>query len=275
MPDYSEHEPALADMLDLDGDVLHDYLAAAMRWVRGAARPHHRRRIVDLGAGTGTGTIALAQRFAGAEIVAVDAVEPMLQRIRAKALDLGLAQRVRTVRADLDEGWPALDPADVVWASLSLHHVADPDRVLAEVHAAIRPGGLIAVAEIGEPLRFLPDDVGVGRPGLESRFLEASREAHAEALPTLGTDWAPRLQRAGFTDVDAREFHVDVRAPYPAGMRRYATLWLHRLRAAGVGRLGEDDLAALDTLLGDGPNSVGRRDDLRITGSRTVLLARR
>ncbi|GII59230.1 hypothetical protein Pth03_76190 [Planotetraspora thailandica] len=37
---------------------------------------------------------------------------------------LGVADRIRTIQADLDQTWPALGPADLVWASASLHHMA-------------------------------------------------------------------------------------------------------------------------------------------------------
>ena len=57
---------------------------------------------------------------------------------------------------------------------MSLHHMADPGQVLRDALAATRPGGLIAVAEFSEPLRFLPDDLGFGRPGFESRIAECS-----------------------------------------------------------------------------------------------------
>ena len=86
-----------------------------------------------------------------------------------KARVLGVADRVRAIQADLDAAWPAIDTVDLVWASSSLHHMADPDRVLTEVFAAIRPGGLLVVAELDSFPRFLPDDLGLGRPGLEAR----------------------------------------------------------------------------------------------------------
>src|ERR1022692_5111309 len=114
-----------------------------------------RRRILDLGSGTGTGALALVQRFQGADVIALDISAQLLHRLRDKARDLGVAERVRTVQADLDAVWPAIDIVDLVWASSSLHHMADPDRVLTEVFAALRPGGLLVVAEMDSFPRFL------------------------------------------------------------------------------------------------------------------------
>lgn len=269
-------ESEFAELLDLDGEVLHQYWSDALTWLRQTAEGSSWRRIVDLGAGTGNGAIALAQLFGDAEVIAVDTSEQMLEHIRAKALDLGLAERVRTVRADLDEGWPALGPIDVTWASMSMHHLADPDRVLAELHAATRPEGLLAVAEFDVQLRFLPDDLGFGRPGLEARCLELQRAEHAHTLPELGADWAPRLAAAGFTVLEERHFEIDLSPGRSAAAVDYARGWLGRLRSRFADRLTAEDLETLNVLLdGDGPESLRHRDDLRIRGRRTVIIAQR
>jgi SAM-dependent methyltransferase len=178
--DHGRHQ--LAELLDRDAEVLHSYLSDVTAWVRqhAAGQP---RRVLDLGAGTGTGTIALARCFAAADVIAVDQSADMLARIRCRAGDLGLAGRVITVQADLDRAWPAIEPVDVAWASNVLHELASPRRVLADAFAALRPGGLLAVAELGAPPRFLPDDLGLGRPGLEARCHAALEHEAAAREP--------------------------------------------------------------------------------------------
>ncbi len=252
------------------------YWTDVMTWLRGAVAGSRPQLIVDLGAGTGIGAIALARHFAAAEIIAVDASEEMLERTRTKALELGLNDRIRSVQADLDGGWPNLEGVDLTWASMSLHHVADPDRVLRDVLAATRPGGFIAVAELGEAERFLPDDLGFGRPGLEGRCIDAMSKELAEALPTLGSHWSPRLAAAGFTVLGERKFALEVNPPYPPSARHLAQLWLQGIRPSIADDLAPDDLDALARLLdGDGPEALLRRDDLQIRGSRIVTIGRR
>jgi SAM-dependent methyltransferase len=302
--------PELAELLDLDAEVVHAYLSDVTAWVRqqAAGQP---RRVLDLGAGTGTGTIALARCFAGADVVAVDQSPEMLARIRSRAAALGLAGRVTTVQADLDRAWPAIEPVDVAWASNVMHELASPGRVLADAFAAIRPGGLLAVAELGGHLRFLPDDFGLGRPGLEARChaalepdpaagepepaagqpepagLEhdpAALEPETAGLahdpvgsaPRLDADWGPRLEAAGFGQVVRRTFVIDLRPPLPAGAGRYARAYLRRIRPVLDGRLDAGDLAVLDTLISsNGPDGLLRRDDLSLRGARTAWIARR
>ncbi len=266
----------MADLLDLDGEVLHAYLSQATGWVYqvAAGRPVH--RILDVGCGTGNGALALAERFGGAEVIAVDESGDMLARLRARARDRGLDDRVRTVEADLDQAWPALGPVDVTWTSMALHHLADPDRALREIFAATRPGGLLAVAESTAPLRFLPDDIGLGRPGLEARAQAAVAEHHSGTMPYLGANWGPLVTRAGFTGVAERAFGIELGAPLPGSAGRYAQAYLRRARGHLDGALAPDDLATLDVLIGDdGPGSVLRRRDLAIRNTRTLWTATR
>ena len=267
---------AMAELLDLDGEVLHSFLAEITGWVRELAADLPCRRILDLGAGTGTGALALLQRFEEADVIALDKSGQLLDRLRDKARDLGLAGRIRTEQADLDAAWPAIGTVDLAWASMSLHHMADPDRVLAEVFAAIRPGGLLAVAEMGAFPRFLPDDLGFGRPGLEARCHATLAEGMASELPHLGSDWGPPLRQAGFTIEAERPFVIDLAAPLPAASGRYAQATLRRIRSGLDGRLTPDDLAVLDTLIDtNGPDSVLHRNDLTVRTARTVWAARR
>ena len=52
-PGHETDEAALAELLDLDAEVLHSYLSGVIDWVGElAGQP---RRILDLGTGTGTG----------------------------------------------------------------------------------------------------------------------------------------------------------------------------------------------------------------------------
>jgi len=272
-------EPAqavLAELLDLDAEVLHDYLSSVIDWVGELAADQPPRRILDLGCGTGTGSLALLRRFPGSEVTAVDASGPMLDRLRDKACELQVISRVHAVQADLDAGWPDTGPVDLAWASNSMHHMADPDRVLAQILAALEPGGLLAVAEMDSFPRFLPDDPGIGRPGLEERCHAAQDDVRGHEMPHLGSDWGPRLAKAGFAVEAGRTFAIGLEAPLPAPASRYALLSLQRLRSAIDGRISADDLAALDTLLDpDDPASIRQRGDLTVRTARTVWLARR
>jgi SAM-dependent methyltransferase len=264
------HEVDLADMLDLDAELFGSYLDDMTAWADKHARevPH---RIVDLGAGTGTGSFALAKRFSQAEIVAIDSSASMLERIEASARRQGLTGRLRVVQADLDVAWPEVGAVDVAWAALSLHHVADPDRLLSDLFAALNPGGLLVVIEMDSLPRFLPDDVGHGRSGLETRLHDAMAQDDWNAHP----DWRASLERAGFAMAAQQTFDIVVDPAAPS-LERYARLFLSRARSALEDRLTSDDLDTLDHLLADeSAHALLRRRDLTLRSSRTAWAARR
>ena len=272
-PPAEAGEAALAELLDLDAEVLHSYLSGVIAWVHELAAGRPRRRILDLGSGTGTGALALARCFGEADVTAVDVSALMLDRLRARAREMGLDGRIRTLQADLDAGWPATGPVDLMWASSSLHHMADPGRVLAGAFAALRAGGLLAVAEMDSFPRFLPTSIG---PGLEARCHAVLAGDRARDMPHLGSDWGPRLRTAGFAIEAERTFAIDLGSPLPAAAGRYAQLSLERIRSSLDGRISAGDLATLDTLLdGGGPGSLLRRDDLTVRTTRTVWVATR
>jgi SAM-dependent methyltransferase len=266
-------DASMAEVLDLDAEVLRGYLSNVTGWVEGHAGRSLSGRILDLGCGTGTGTFALLRQNADADVVAVDGSEFMLERLREKARELGVEKRVHAVRANLDEAWPDFGAVDVVWTSAFMHHLADPDRALRGLFDALRPGGLLVVIEMDGFPRFLPESLG---DGLEERCLAAVAEINTRRMPHWADDWAARLTDAGFVVEEARTFSVEVGAPVPEAAVRYAQVSLGRLRPRLADVLSSEDLATLDVLLDpDRPESLARRDDLSVRARRFAWAARR
>ena len=260
----------LAELIDLDAEVLHEHHREVIGWI--ASLVPERARVIDLGAGTGVGALALARQLPGAKVTALDIDEAMLARIRHKAAALGVADRVRTVQADLDEPWPTpestLGPADLVWAANSMHHVADPGRVLAQARAALRPGGMIVISEMNSFPRFLTDEAGAAA---EDRGHAAMAEARTEAGMHMDEDWGDRLVQAGLVAEEPRSFGIVLSAPLPTAAGRYAQLSLERMRHGLADRLGADDLAVLEAAAATAPGG----DGLVIRADRTVWVGRR
>src|SRR5690606_7902869 len=128
--------------------------------------PARVERVLDVGSGPGVMSCLLAETFPSAEVVAVDAGASLLDRVAARAGGRGLGGRVVTRQAELPDGLDDLGEADLVWSSHVLHHLGDQQQALTRLAARLRPGGLLALAEGGLPMRFLPRDIGFGRPGL-------------------------------------------------------------------------------------------------------------
>lgn len=267
----------LGEHIEREGELLAPLLADALARLA-AAVDGPVRRIVDAGSGPGVAAVALAEAFPEADVLALDASAGLLARAAARAARSGVAGRLRTEVADLEAGLPVAGPLDVVWASMVLHHVADPAAALAGAHAALRPGGLLAVVEFGPATRTLPDEVGFGRPGFVARYGEALLAAIADHLPpgALELDWAALLERAGFDVVAVELVRADLPAPLDADARRWVTDGLRRSAAMLGERLDPDDRATLAVLADpDDARGAAHRPDLEVHVTRTLHLARR
>ncbi len=99
-----------------------------------------RPTVVDLGAGTGRASLAMAEL--GWRVTAVEPGRPMLDILRARATDAGLV--VSTVQATAEA--TSLDPAsaDLVTVAQAFHWFAN-DQAMEEIARILRPGGGVAL----------------------------------------------------------------------------------------------------------------------------------
>ena len=92
-------------------------------------------RVLDAGCGPGLDAEELLAR--GADVVAVDASEPMLELARRR-----LGTQAFVVHADLNEPLPFADEEfDLVLCALVIHHLDDRAATLREFFRVLRPGG--------------------------------------------------------------------------------------------------------------------------------------
>ncbi len=103
---------------------------------------------LDAGCGPGRLTLPLAKRV-GPEgtVTAVDLQPGMLERVRVKAKAAGLGN-IKLVQAGLGEGQLPRGHFERAGLVTVLGEIPDRDAALAELYAALKPGGILAVAEI-------------------------------------------------------------------------------------------------------------------------------
>lgn len=266
-PNHS-HDPGLAEMLDLDALVLHEHLREIFEWT--AKHQQFPRTIVDLGAGSGTGTLGLAHTFPAANIVAIDQSEFMLDHLTTAAQKQRLSHQVSTLQLDLDIEWPELSEVDLVWASSSMHHMSDPVQTLSQIGDMVAPAGLAMIVEMDALPLYLPGDLGFGTPGLEQRLHDAAALAGWNSHP----DWVPFIQEAGLETVEQRTFTYETNQN-PDLIARTAQALLSRLRDGLEDTLSAEDLATVNDLLDPYlPASLSKRTDLSMRGSRTAWAVR-
>jgi SAM-dependent methyltransferase len=273
---------AWAEHTELQGEVFLAFVtnaAARVDHLRPADAPVV-RRILDIGSGPGVASCELARWYPHAQVVAVDSSPAMLERAKRRADAQGLASRVSTHLAELPGGLDDIEPVDLIWASMSLHHVGDEVAALRVLRDLLHPQGVIIVVELGGPTRFLPDGFDLGDAGLIERIDEASRRWFAQmraGLPdsSASSDFPAMLAAAGFHDVDTRLDNQRFDAPLSQAARQVLSGDVERLRHQLDGFLDKADLAVLDTLLDDHDSrGVMHRDDLFYDSSRLVMFGR-
>jgi SAM-dependent methyltransferase len=273
---------AMASHAELEGELLLGFVTDSARWIAELRDPGAPpvRRVLDIGSGPGVGTCELARRFPFAHVVAVDSSPAMLDRTAQRAAALGLDQRISTHLADLPGGLDGQDPADVIWASLSLHHVGDEANALRVLGGLLEPSGLLVVAEFAEPMRVLPDDLDVGRPGLAARLDHAEAEWFAAMRAGLpgsvpSTDLESTLTAAGLAVVGSRLARQRFDPPLSDAARQVVVERIGGARKKLAELLDDDDRRALDVLSDpDDPRGVMQRGDVFVASSRQIVVAR-
>lgn len=180
-------------------------------------------RVLDVCSGTGR-TLAAARRAAGPSglAVGVDFTLAMLERARGPRV---LADALRLPFADAT--------FDACVSAFALRDVADQSRLLGEMVRVTRPGGGVAVLEIGRPRRqplrlgfdawfrgVVPRVGALAGQGESHRFLARS----VEYLPSP-EELAAMMERAGATGVRWRDLTLGA-----------ARVWSGRVSGGGRSR---------------------------------------
>ena len=111
-------------------------------------------RVMDFGAGTGLISSKVAPLVK--KIVAVDTSEAMLSKLAAKPEMEG---RVEILCRDITER-PIDDSFDLIMSAMAMHHVRDTARLIESFARHLKPGGLIALADLdSEDGTFHPEDM--------------------------------------------------------------------------------------------------------------------
>lgn len=110
--------------------------------------------ILEAGCGTGNAVAGLLARYPRAHLVALDLALAMVRRARARRpwwrrLLERRGARLGAVCGDIEALPLAGGRFDLVWSNLTLQWISEPQRAFAELHRALRPGGLVMFSSFG------------------------------------------------------------------------------------------------------------------------------
>jgi ubiquinone/menaquinone biosynthesis C-methylase UbiE len=121
------------------------FVADFLEWWAGSGK------VLDVGTGTGQIPLELCRKHPGVQVMAIDLAEHMLSRGRINVERAGLAGRIRLEKVDAKRMPYADHSFAAVMSNSIVHHIPEPDKVLAEMVRVLQPGGVIFVRDLLRP----------------------------------------------------------------------------------------------------------------------------
>ena len=169
--------------------------------------------VADFGCGSGHAINVMAQAFPASRFTGIDFSDEAIAAGAQEAARLGLTNATFESHnlTQLDKA----DTYDVITVFDAIHDQAQPARVLENIHRALRPGGVLLMADIKASSR-LEDNVDVPM----STYLYTTSLMHCMTVSLaldgagLGAAWGTQLATsmladAGFDDVRVAEVESD------------------------------------------------------------------
>ena len=173
-----------------------------------AVDPQPGERILDIAAGTGTSSVALGKT--GAEVIALDFSQGMVDEGRRRHPDLAFVQGDAMALPFGDAEF------DAVTISFGLRNVQKPEVAIAEMLRVLKPGGRVVICEFSRP---------------PLRVLRAGYHAYLRYV-------MPVIAGAASSNPDAYRYLFDSIRDWPA--QSVLSQWLS---AAGFTRVGYRNLS--------------------------------
>ncbi|KAL2818643.1 S-adenosyl-L-methionine-dependent methyltransferase [Aspergillus granulosus] len=144
--------------------------------------------VLDLGCGYGWFSRWAAKEGLAARVHGIDISEKMLESARERT-DLSLKSRITYERADIDTVDLENEVYDIIYSSLTIHYICDPDRLFRTVHKALKSKGRL-IFSIEHPIYTAPkeDKWHHGEDMLESWLLNGYGDEGERVRNWLGED---------------------------------------------------------------------------------------
>ena len=161
-------------------------------------------RVLDVGCGTGSLSLALAERADIKEICGIDYAAPYVEHAKARSSDPRLSFRVGDASA-----LPFPDAGfDRVLSLLVLHFVREPERAIAEMRRVAKAGATVAAAVWDTGGGFVASRILWDTAAALDPAAHARRARNYTRPMTRPGELVAAWQRAGFRDVQGTELAI-------------------------------------------------------------------
>lgn len=130
--------------------------------------------VLDYGCGTGLVAFALAPRVK--QLVAADSSAGMLNRVRKKIGELAV-ENIAPAQVDLSTEKHLDQQFDLIYTSMTMHHIPDTGAMISEFYQRLTPGGYLAIIDLdSEDGSFHGDMPGIAHQGFDRSSLKKLAE---------------------------------------------------------------------------------------------------
>ncbi len=191
--------------------------------------------IADIGCGTGSAAIGLAQATTAA-VTAVDVLPPFLEEVERKAAQAGVEDQIVTLLADMANLPFEAEQFDVIWSEGAIYSIGFSTGI-AEWKAFLKPAGVLVVTEITWLTPEVPEALRSHWEGEYPEIALASTKLHqleSTGYVPIGYFVLPRTcwideyyapLQAGFDDFLDRHQHSELAEELIAAEKREISMY--------------------------------------------------
>ena len=145
--------------------------------------------VLDIGAGTGRFSLAIAKQLSTGKVICLDLSEEMLQLLKRKADKEGFKDRIQILKGEASASGLENESVDLVMCHSVFHELSSPEAILAEMLRVLKTRGWAIVTDFR--------DTKISRLICRSHREESHGPFSVHELDTLFT-------KAGFNNVRVR-----------------------------------------------------------------------
>lgn len=133
--------------------------------------------VLDVGAGSGYFSLAIAKKLKTGKVICFDLSEEMLQRLKRKAKTEDLENKIQIMSGEASSFELNDKSVDLVVSNFVLHEVSSPETVLKEIVRVLKPNGWVIITDFLKDTWLGKMEVAAHRAGAHGPFSVDELEA--------------------------------------------------------------------------------------------------